>query len=326
MKNACIIGYGAIGPIHAMALEHTENARFYAVCDIDPARLDACREQYDVKCLDHFDAVLADEQIDSVHICTPHYLHFDMIRRALAAGKTVVAEKPATMTKSEWDQLKALPGADKICLVLQNRYNPSIVRLKEMAQSGEYGEIRAVRAFMTWNRTPEYYRSGAWRGKWATEGGGVLINQAVHTLDFMTYIAGGVDSLRANSMNYSLQDVIETEDTFTAYMRFQNGAGGIFFATNAYPINSAPEVEVVFEKKTVRYAYGRLTADGEVLAEDVKPTVGKDYWGSGHERLIRKYYDEQVYFSPADAEDTMNVMFAMYASAAENGKEQILGD
>ena len=145
MKNACIIGYGAIGPIHAMALEHTENARFYAVCDIDPARLDACREQYDVKCLDHFDAVLADEQIDSVHICTPHYLHFDMIRRALAAGKTVVAEKPATMTKSEWDQLKALPGADKICLVLQNRYNPSIVRLKEMAQSGELCVCRMAR-------------------------------------------------------------------------------------------------------------------------------------------------------------------------------------
>lgn len=324
MKNACIIGYGAIGPMHAVALERTKNAHFYAVCDIVRNRLEACRQKYNVKCFDNFDAVLEDEMIDSVHICTPHYLHFDMICRALAAGKDVVVEKPVTMTKDELDRLKAVPNSDKVCVVFQNRYNPCVVKLKEMTQSGEFGKVLAIRAFMTWNRTEEYYKNDEWRGKWATEGGGVLINQAVHTLDFMTYLGGSISMLKANCMNYSLQDVIEVEDTFTSYMRFKNGAYGIFFVTNAYSINSAPEVEVVFEKKTVRYAYGRLTIDGTVLTEDSKPQIGKEYWGSGHELLIKKYYDNQEYFSVLDSWDTMNAMFAMYESAKENGKEKNL--
>lgn len=325
MNNACVVGWGAIGPIHAAALEKTENARFYAVCDIDKSRLDDCVGQYtDVRCFDNFDSVLADPNIGSVHICTPHYLHFDMISRALAAGKRVVAEKPVTMTSEEFERLKELPGADKVCCVLQNRYNPCIVRMKELVQSGECGKILTLRAVMAWHRTPEYYASGAWRGKKAAEGGGVLINQAVHTLDFMTYIAGGVERLRAESMNFSLRDVIETEDTFVSCMDFKSGARGIFFATNAYGITSAPELELVTERRTLHYYGKKLFADGALIAEDINPKIGRDYWGSSHEQLIRGYYDEDRYFSPLDAADTMNTMFAMYKSAAENGAEQIV--
>lgn len=321
MKNACIIGYGSIGPVHAAALQGLEHARLYAVCDTNTARLEACRQKYDVKCLEHFEAVLEDPEIEAVHICTPHYLHFDMIRRALAAGKTVVAEKPVTMTRAEFDDLKKLPGADKICLVLQNRYNPAVVALKQLCESQQYGKLLAIRGIMTWNRTPEYYQSGEWRGKWATEGGGVLINQAVHTLDLLTYLGGKVSSLKADHMNYSLENVIEVEDTFTAFMKFENGAGGIFFATNAYPATTAPSLELVFEEKTVQYAYGRLMVDGITLAEDSKPSLGKECWGSGHQYLIKNFYDAGEYFSLADAENTMYTMYAMYESAAEGGKE-----
>lgn len=319
MKNTCIIGYGAIGPIHAAALNRTENARFYAVCDISKERLSDCRREYDVKCFESFDDVLKCNDIDTVHICTPHYLHFDMIRKAIAAGKEVVAEKPVTMKKSEFDLLKNMPQADKICVVLQNRYNPPIVKLREIVQSGEFGEIKAIRGIVTWNRTAEYYKSGSWRGKWATEGGGVLINQAVHTLDLMTYLAGEVSQLRANSMNYSLENDIEVEDTFVSYMNFKNGANGIFLATNAYSANTPPEIEIVFEKKVVYYVYGKLIVDGETLALNSKPHMGKDYWGCGHEVMIKNYYDLNSFFSVHDAENTMNTMFAMYESAAQNG-------
>lgn len=322
MRNACIAGWGAIGPAHARALEHTENARLYAVCDIDRERLDLCRKSYDVKVFDDFSQMLGDTTVDTVHICTPHYLHYPMITKALEAGKSVIAEKPLTMTREEFDMLKKLKNADKICAVFQNRYNPCIQKLKKIADSGAYGKIKAVKAVLTWHRDAEYYRRSAWRGTLAGEGGGVLINQAVHTLDFMTYICGAAENVRADMMNYSLKNIIETEDTAAAYISFKNGASGMFFATNAYPVNSAPEFEVIFENKTFKYEYGRLMTDGETVETDKKPSSGKEYWGSGHELLIKNYYDKNKYFSVSDAEDTMNLMFAVYKSASENGSLQ----
>ena len=321
MKNVCIVGYGAIGPVHAKALEAVEQAKFYAVCDVDAEKRSLCREKYDVKEYDDFDRMLQDEQIDSVHICTPHYLHFEMIKKALAAGKNVVTEKPVTMTREEYEELLRLDAEGKVCVVLQNRLNPCVEKLRAMVQSGELGAVKAVKAVLTWHRDKAYYDSGAWRGHWETEGGCLLINQAVHTLDFFHYLIGDVKSVKANMFNYSLENVIEAEDTLAAYLNFGEGAKGIFFATNAYGINSAPLFEIVFESGTVRYMDKKLFLDGQVLAEDAAPVIGKAYWGSGHARLLKRYYDEHKYFSVFDAENTMKTMFAMYESAKNGGRE-----
>jgi len=315
MKNVCIVGYGAIGPVHAKALEMVENARLYAVCDINEEKLRQCRETYDVKEYTDFEEMLLDQSIDSVHICTPHFLHFEMIRKALAAGKEVVTEKPVTMTKEEYAALLELDPEGKVCVVLQNRLNPCVEKLKDMVESGEMGAVKAVKAVLTWHRDKAYYESGSWRGKWKTEGGCLLINQAIHTLDLFHYVIGDIISVKANMFNYSLENIIEAEDTLAAYLQFADDVQGIFFATNAYGINSAPLFEVVFEKGTVRYIDKQLWSDGQMLAEDAAPSVGKSYWGSGHARLIKKYYDEQQYFSVYDAKNTMETMFAMYDSA-----------
>lgn len=320
MKNVCIVGYGAIGPVHASAIAKTENARLYAVCDINSERLAKSKEKYTVKAYTDFDLMLKDENIDSVHICTPHYLHFEMIKKTLNAGKAVVCEKPITMTEEEYYQLLSLDGADKVCVVFQNRLNPCIERLKQIIDSGELGQIKSAKGILTWNRTPEYYNRDKWRGSWETEGGGVLINQAVHTLDFFSYLVGNINSVKAIMANFSL-DEIEVEDTFSAYLSFENSAKGVFFATNAYGENSAPEFEIVFEKGRVRYIDTKLYFNGEIIEKDVKPTEGKAYWGIGHEKLIRLYYDNNKFFSPFDAKNTMQTMFAMYRSAKANGNE-----
>lgn len=320
MKNVCIVGYGAIGPIHAEALKGVKNAEFYAVCDIDPAKIELCLSEYDVKSYTDFDTMLCDADIDSVHICTPHYLHFPMIKKALAAGKSVVCEKPVTMTKAEFDELLMLKNSDKVCTVLQNRLNPCIEKFKEIIESGEMGAIKTVKGVMTWQRTQEYYDSDEWRGKWATEGGGVLINQAVHSLDFFNYLVGDVKELRAQMTNFSL-DEIEVEDTFAAYFGFDKGIKGVFFATNAYGDNTAPLFEVIFEKGIVRYIDNKLYQCGEVVAEDEKPKVGKGYWGSSHEAVLCRFYDEDTYYAPKDIVNTMHTMFAMYESAENNGKK-----
>lgn len=370
MKKVCIAGYGAIGPIHAMALEKTAQGRLYGVCDIDPARRRACRERHGAVEYADFDAMLQDEEIQSVHICTPHYLHYEMIRKALAAGKDVVAEKPLVRTRQEWEELQRLPGAERICVVLQNRLNPCVQRMREQVRSGQLGAVKAVRGILTWNRDRAYYESAAWRGRWATEGGGLLINQAVHTLDFFSYIVGDVCGVRTHMCNHTLEGVIEVEDTLAAHLKLRcpsprlrdaslqsaegaRGAGrngcepglsagqkpgvcrenrqeilgsggsgedeewvrGVFFATNGYGENSAPFFEISFEKGTARYMDQKLWINGALSAEDVPAAAGKDYWGSGHERLMQRYYDEGRYFTIEDAANTMETMFAMYEDA-----------
>lgn len=325
MKNLCIVGYGAIGPIHAKAIEEIESVKFYAVCDNDPERIEKCKKDYDVKSYLDFDEMLLDENIDSVHICTPHYLHFEMIKKALACGKMVVCEKPVTMTLDEYEELCELPNADKVCVVLQNRFNPCALKFKEFAESGEMGALKTARAVVTWMRDADYYNADAWRGKWATEGGGVLINQAVHTLDYFNYILGGVKSVRAQMSNFTLENVIEVEDTVSASLILKDGKKAVMFATNAYGRDKLPEFEAVFEKATVKYENATLYVDGEVVETDKKRDGVKSYWGIGHKALFMNYYEKGEYFSPLDIKNTMHTLFAIYESAKKESREVTVG-
>ena len=321
MKNVCIVGYGKIGPNHANAFGIIENAKLYAVCDINEDRIKKCQEDFDVIGYTDFDEMLKDENIHSVHICTPHYLHYEMIVKALDAGKTVVSEKPVTMTREQFEELKKHPDADKVCLVFQNRLNNCVVKLKEIVESGELGEIKAAKSILTWCRTADYYLEDEWRGKWATEGGGVLINQAVHSLDLLRYLVDDFETVRANMMNYSLEDVIEVEDTFVARMGYKNGAKAFFVATNAYPVNSSMDIEITFENGIARYTNNCLTVNGEVVEQDEIATGPKGYWGRSHTRLLVNFYDKGEYFSIKDAENTMYTMYSMYDSAKNDGKK-----
>lgn len=324
MKNVCLVGYGKIGPNHANAFSEIENAKLYAVCDINEEKIKKCQETYDVIGYADFDEMLKDENIHSVHICTPHYLHYEMIVKAIKAGKSVVSEKPVTMTKEQFEELKKIPGADKVCLVFQNRLNDCVVKLKEIIDSGEMGKIIAAKSILTWNRPAEYYLEDEWRGKWATEGGGVLINQAVHSLDLLGYLVSDISSVKANMMNYSLENVIEVEDTFTAYLGFKSGIKGFFLATNSFPVNSPMDIDIVFEKGSVRYMNGKLFVNDEVVAGDAVPEDGKKYWGASHTRIIKNFYDKGMYYNIKDAENTMNTLYAMYESAKNGGKEIML--
>lgn len=325
MKNICIVGYGAIGPVHADGIAHTQNGRLYAVCDINPDRIKCCQAQYEhVIGYENFDEMLKDENIDSVHICTPHYLHYEMITAALNAGKTVIAEKPVTITREDFDKLQRNEHIDKLALVFQNRLNPCVQVLKSIIRENKLGKIQCARAILTWKRTREYYQADAWRGKWATEGGGVLINQAVHTLDLMSYLVGDIQSVKANMATYALNDTIEVDDTFSAYFKYTSGATGIFFATNAYGANNSPEIEIRFENGIARYMDNKLYINGELVDQNAIATGEKAYWGTTHAALIMNFYDHDTAFSLADAQNTMYTMFAMYESAKNSGCETLI--
>ena len=317
MKNVCIVGCGAISGVHAEAIKKSENARLYAVCDVDAEKM----KRYNVQQrYTDFGAVLEDNKIDSVHICTPHYLHYDMIKQAIAHKKSVVCEKPAVMKPDELDELSASDGAENICCVLQNRLNPCAEMMYGIIKSGESGTVKCAKGIMTWYRGADYYASGAWRGHYATEGGGVLINQALHTLDLLCLFTGGAQSVQASSARW-LKASAETEETVTAQLNLRCGGRGIFFATTCYGENPLPEIEVCCENMTLEYRGGRLYRNGVLIAEDRRVTGEKAYWGTMHDKLISDFYDRGRYIGIKDCADTLMNMFAMYESMHSGGAE-----
>ena len=121
-------------------------------------------------------------------------------------------------------------------------------------------------------------------------------------------------SVKAQAANLSLCD-IEVEDTVSAYLDFKNGAKGVFFATNAYGDDSAPQLEIICEKGILSYHEKRLELNGELIAEDEHNNLGKAYWGNGHRLLMKNYYETGEFFSASDIKNTMDAMFAIYKSA-----------
>ena len=134
--NACIVGYGAIGPVHANAINQINGVTLYAVCDINNERAKKCANEYNCIIYNSFDEMLKDSSIDAVHICTPHYLHKEMTLKALKAGKDVVLEKPVAISKADMDELvefvNSSENKNKLCVMLQNRRNVCIEKWKEI--------------------------------------------------------------------------------------------------------------------------------------------------------------------------------------------------
>lgn len=334
MKKGCVVGIGAIGPIHADALQK-EN-RLYGICDVKPERLSSfAPENTNIKRFSSFNAVCRDPLVDTVHICTPHYLHKEMTIQALKAGKHVVLEKPAAIS---FDQLNELAFAEqntdkKICIMLQNRTNPSVCLLHQLLKNPkqEWGKLCGITGFLTWQRTPQYYQHDDWRGRWETEGGGVMINQAVHLFDLICYLGGPVSAITATISNKYLHQ-IEVEDTADAILEMSSGVHACFYATNTYTTNSPVRLEFEFENILFRYADNRLYQitkdDCQILIHDDSSTPGRSYWGSGHARVIHDFYahlegDEIPYLSLSDAMPVMKTLLSFYKSAKE-GKRIIL--
>ncbi|MBR2929784.1 MAG: Gfo/Idh/MocA family oxidoreductase [Clostridia bacterium] len=323
--NACIVGYGAVGPVHAAAVDAIDGAKVYAVCDIDRGRAELCKEKYGSFIYSDFDEILKDENIDVVHICTPHYLHGRMAKAALLAGKHVALEKPVVLTMAELEELReiARSSAGRLAIMLQNRRNASITELKRITESGEYGELKGLIGGVYWKRDDAYYAQGEWRGRWQTEGGGAIINQSIHMLDMMIHLSGRIRNMRSSINRWKVES-IEVEDTASALIEFESGVTGIFNATNCFFTDEPYMLEARFERGKFRYADGRLyridECGAEVIAKDTGVMVGKSYWGSGHFSLLHDFYSsiggkDAPYTTVEDAYLTMKAVFDIYGEA-----------
>lgn len=291
--RVALIGCGGISRVHVDALIKLEGVRLVSVCDLieERARERAAQAGGCAYTLNWQDYV-ADPNIDVVHICTPHYLHAPMAIALLKAGKRVLTEKPMASEVADAEEMIRVSDG-RLGVVFQNRYNQSTQYIKQAVDDGRFGKLLGLRGSVFWHRTPEYYTSSGWRGAWATEGGGVLINQSIHTLDLLLYLGGKAVSVKGSASCDLLYDTIEVEDTAHCLLRFESGIHASFYATNTYCADMPVEVEAKFERATLHLFAETLLQVIDGKAELICSSAAqgeKAYWGTGHAALIRDFY------------------------------------
>lgn len=241
MKNGklCygILGLG-IGMAHAEGAELCQDCILHSACDIDQARRDKFKEAYPhAKTYENFDEFINDDELDIVSICLPSAMHAEYAVKAMEKGKHVLIEKPVDITPERAaliEEARIRTGM-KAGVVHQNRFSYNMYPTKQAIESGLLGKIYLGTFAVKWHRSQNYYdRNGGWRGTWEMDGGGSLINQAVHTVDIMLWLMGNVKSVRSTAgiVNHN----IDTEDLTASIIEFESGAIATFVSTTcAYP-------------------------------------------------------------------------------------------
>ncbi|GAB2537658.1 Gfo/Idh/MocA family protein [Gracilibacillus alcaliphilus] len=324
MLRIGIIGLGDISKIHLPVIKGYEQAELTAACDIDEGLREAVKG---VPFYQDYQMMLEEEDLDCVHICLPHHLHYPAVKAAVEQGVHVLLEKPLADNLADSRAIVELEENHpdvKICVSLQNRLNETVQELRAMVQSGAYGKITGLKGLVTWHRPKAYYEIKPWRSAMATAGGGVMINQSIHTLDLLQFIGGEIKAIRG-SVDQLLDNGYDIEDTASAYIQFQNGATGLFFATNANAQNSSVEFQVTLEKAklTIKDSILTIAQEGnkkEKVIEDQKLPGSKFYYGASHAKLITNFYQQLLengdhYIHAKEAEVSMEMIDRIYESS-----------
>jgi UDP-N-acetyl-2-amino-2-deoxyglucuronate dehydrogenase len=324
MTRAAVIGCGDVSVVHLQAIDNLAGLDLVGVCDTDPGRAAAAAERYGVPAFADHRQLLEATRPDVVHVCTPHNQHTPVAVDCLRAGVAVLVEKPVAHTVADAERLidaaRDHPGV-KAGICLQNRYNATTRAARDLLESGELGAIAGGSATVMWHRDREYYQRGPWRGRVAESGGGVLINQAIHTLDLMQWLLGEVVQVRGHSGRYALDGVIDVEDTAHAQFEHAGGARSVVFATVANVTDAPVTIEISTERATLRIR-GDLTvtyADGrtETVTEQRPGGAGRAYWGASHELLIADFHrtladPEPFWIGPREGARSLRLVHQIY--------------
>ena len=232
--GTALIGCGKVANAHAQAYKSLSESRFVAVYDVDLARATAFASQYGVRAFDNLEEMLHDPHVQAVSICTPHPTHPEMVLACAEAGVHALVEKPMAVDLKGCDLAISVAGQAgiKLGVISQRRFYEPVQRVKQAIQAGKIGRpVLATVTVMGW-RDQAYYQMDAWRGKWATEGGGVMLTQTTHQIDLFQWFMGPVDELFGYWDNLN-HPYVEVEDTAAAVVRFKNGGIGAILVSNS---------------------------------------------------------------------------------------------
>lgn len=324
--RTAVIGCGDVSATHLDALQDLNGVELVAVCDTDSQRRARTSAATGVPATADLTETLERFSPDVVHLCTPHHQHIDLALEALAARVDVLMEKPLATNLADAQRLIDVaagigPGGPRIGVCFQNRYNATTQEVRRLLETEELGRPTGAVATLAWRRTPEYYQSRPWRGTWAESGGGLLINQAIHTLDLVQWLLGGVTDVAGHVSTNALRDVIEVEDTAALTLTHPSGARSAVFATNTAPANLPVQLDIVCERGTLQIAKDLVVRPAKgperTVAERVAPASARSYWGASHAALIADFYaghgtGEPFWISPAAALPALRVVKAAY--------------
>jgi predicted dehydrogenase len=230
--RTALVGCGKVGQIHVKALRELPEADFVGVCDQDEKRAAAFAERFATRPFTDVGTLLRDAKPHAILVATPHPLHAAAVLQAAASGVSALVEKPLAASLADCDaMLSAVRKAKtKLGVVSQRRFYEPVLRMKDAIAAGKIGTpILGVFSMFSW-RDEAYYRSDPWRGKWDTEGGGVLVNQSPHHLDLLHWFMGDIAEITGCWANLN-HPYIEVEDTALALIRFKSGALGSIVAS-----------------------------------------------------------------------------------------------
>lgn len=240
-----IVGAGVIGRWHASVIEAIDGCELVAVVDTVPERARALGDRYSVATAETIEAALASNDFDAVAICVPSGLHADLAVEALDAGKHVILEKPVDVGRPAVERIRAAheKAGTVLTVVSQHRFDPATEAVYAAIREGRLGRLTSAVASVAWWRSQDYYDSGDWRGTWALDGGGALMNQSVHTVDLMLGAMGRPVEVFAYT-EVLAHERIEVEDTAVAIVKFESGALGVVHATTAAAPGGAARLQV----------------------------------------------------------------------------------
>ena len=301
-----LVGTGSIADFHAWAMAQVDGANLRAVYSRDPAKAEAFAAKHGTKAEPSLAALLARPDVAVICVTTPSGAHEEVAVAALQAGKHVLCEKPLEISTERIDRMIAAAQQNGRWLgaVLPARFGDGARALKSAVEQERFGRLTLCSAYVKWWRTEEYYRSGKWRGSWALDGGGALMNQGIHAVDLLQWLAGL--PVQVSAFAATLGHKIEVEDTLTASLRFEHGAlGTIECATSCAP--GAPRrIElcgtkgsaVLEDDRVIRWKFSETLPHDEALrqGQSLKPensgaadprAIGVE----GHQRVIADMVD-----------------------------------
>ena len=275
---------------------------------------------------------LLKQPLSVVHVLTPHFLHKEHGIACLEAGFHVLTEKPIAITAEDADAMirAAKKNKRQLGVIFQNRYIEGVQEVKRLIAEGKFGRITGAFSTLNWWRPPSYYECD-WKGSWEKEGGGVVIDQAIHSLDLVRYMMGCEQVKVKGQIDRRILTNIEVEDVADAAITFENGAVYSFFACNYYTSNSPIRVEISGENGTALLTQDEVVIrlkgqEPRIVSPSVRSNVnGEAYWGNYHEIQIRDFYrclraGKPVPVDPEDAKRTLELVLDIYRSSKE-GRE-----
>ena len=239
-KNAFgfgIVGCGMIANFHARAIGELRGAFLVGCCSRRAEQAQAFAGEHGCRAYSSLAAMLADPAIHAITVCTPSGAHLEPAIAAAKAGKHVIVEKPLEITLTRCDLMIDACARHSVTLatIFPSRFHRASALLKQAVDARRFGTISLAEAYVKWYRSQAYYDSGAWRGTWELDGGGALMNQAIHSVDLLTWLIGPVREVRAHVATLA-HERIAVEDTAVATLQFENGALGVIEASTAvYP-------------------------------------------------------------------------------------------